>query len=284
MIYSNFSNTEPGILERLGCSIHYWLTGPADAPLVVFTHGVVMDHHMFAAQVDALQPHYRVLTWDVRGHNQSQPMGADFSIVLVMEDLIALLDHIGCQQAILVGHSMGGLVAQELLFCHPERVIALVTIGSFCVTIKPPRFFAALMKISPRAINLLPYSLFKWVAARHITTTTATRAYIQQVLNRISKQQFGTMWSAVVNCIHPEPGYRITLPLLITCGERDYLGLGFIKQQARVWAGRDTGGQRIAIPGGAHNAHQENPVFFNRLLLEFLEEVTANDPIRSSRP
>ena len=81
------------------------------------------------------------------------------------------------------------------------------------------------------------------------------------------------MWAAVVNCIHPEPGYRITRPLLIAYGRRDNLGLGFIKHQVRAWAKRDTDGQPIAIPSGAHNAHQENPTFFNQLLLEFLEQL-----------
>lgn len=268
------SYTKPDIFERLGCQIHYRLTGPIDAPLVAFTHGVAMDHTMFTAQVDALQYQYQVLTWDVRGHNESQPMGEDFSIELVAEDLAALLDHLGYEQAILVGHSMGGLVAQELLFRHPERVTALVTIGSFCVTLKPSKFFEILMKISPAVINLLPYRFFKWIAAHHITATAETRAYVDLVLSRISKQQFVTMWSAVVNCIHSEPGYRITHPLLITYGQRDNLGLGFIKQQVRAWAKRDTDGNRVAIPSGAHNAHQENPAFFNPLLLEFLEPLS----------
>jgi pimeloyl-ACP methyl ester carboxylesterase len=168
---------------------------------------------------------------------------------------------------------MGGLVSQELLFRQPDRVIALVTIGSFCVTLKPSKIFEFLMKISPTAIKVLPYGLFKWVAARHITTTAQTRSYVDQVLDRISKRQFVTMWRAVVNCIHHEPGYRITHPLLITYGRRDNLGLGFIKQHTLAWAKRDTNGQRMAIPSGAHNAHQENPAFFNQILLEFLEQL-----------
>ena len=269
------ANSTPGIFERLGCKIHYWLTGPTDTPLIVFTHGVSMDHTMFATQVDALRHQYRLLTWDVRGHNESQPMGQDFSVESAADDLAALLDHVGYDRAILVGHSMGGLVSQELLFRHPERVIALVTIGSFCITLKPSQLFEILMKISPTMINLLPYRFFKWAAARHITTTDETRAYVDLVLSRISKQQFVTMWTAVVNCIHSEPDYRITHPLLITAGQRDNLGLGFIKQQIRAWAKRDSNGQSIAIPDGAHNAHQENPAFFNPLLLEFLEQLSG---------
>jgi pimeloyl-ACP methyl ester carboxylesterase len=55
------------VLEREGCTLHYWLAGPKDRPLVVLTHGATMDHRMFVAQVAALAPHHRVLTWDVRG-------------------------------------------------------------------------------------------------------------------------------------------------------------------------------------------------------------------------
>jgi pimeloyl-ACP methyl ester carboxylesterase len=266
---------EPGIFERLGCQIHFWLTGPVDAPLIVFTHGVSMDHTMFSAQINALCHRYRLLTWDVRGHNESQPMGEGFSIGLVTEDLAALLDHVGYNQAILVGHSMGGLLAQALLLRYPERVTAMVTIGSPCLTLQPPKFYKAMMKVSPTAIHLLPYGFFKWAAARHITTTATTQAYVEAVLSQISKRQFVTMWRAVVNCIHPEPHYRITQPFLITYGQHDNLGLGFIKQQARAWAKRDTNGHSVAIPNGAHNAHQENPQFFNRILLEFLQQLTG---------
>jgi pimeloyl-ACP methyl ester carboxylesterase len=152
-----------------------------------------------------------------------------------------------------------------------------VTIGSFCVTLKSPKVFEILLKISPAAINSLPYNLFKWGAARHITTTAETCAYVDRVLGQVSKQQFVTMWSAVVNCIHSEPSYRITQPLLITGGQRDNLGLGFIKQQIRAWAKRDKDGQSMVIPSGAHNAHQENPTFFNQLLLEFLEQLPVQD-------
>jgi 3-oxoadipate enol-lactonase len=49
------------ILERDGCTFHYWLAGPEDRPLVVLTHGATMDYRMFVAQVEMLAPHYRAL-------------------------------------------------------------------------------------------------------------------------------------------------------------------------------------------------------------------------------
>lgn len=49
-------------LLREGCPLHYWVGGAAGRPLIAFLHGATMDHRMFNAQVEALAPHYRVLT------------------------------------------------------------------------------------------------------------------------------------------------------------------------------------------------------------------------------
>ena len=97
--------TTPHILERDGCTLHYWLAGPEERPLVVLTHGATMDHRMFVAQAEALTSHYRVLYWDVRGHGLSQPLNEDFSLRQAVADLLALLDRIGYERAALVGHS-----------------------------------------------------------------------------------------------------------------------------------------------------------------------------------
>ena len=56
-------------------TLHYWLAGPTDRPLVVFTHGGRMDHRMFEPQLADIARHYRVLLWDMHGCGQSQPMG-----------------------------------------------------------------------------------------------------------------------------------------------------------------------------------------------------------------
>ncbi|MCP4711091.1 MAG: alpha/beta hydrolase [Planctomycetes bacterium] len=100
----NDNNTEPHVITRQGCPIHYWLSGPPGKQLIVFTHGVVMDHTIFEHQANAFSKSYRVLTWDVRGHGLSRPMGDDFSINQATDDLIAILNQINCPPATLVGH------------------------------------------------------------------------------------------------------------------------------------------------------------------------------------
>ncbi len=89
---------------------------------------------MFDAQVKALAGQYPVVTWDVRGHRLSRPLNSKFSLREAVDDLLVILDEIGCQQAIFAGQSMGGNLSQEVVFLHPERVNALVLIGCACNT------------------------------------------------------------------------------------------------------------------------------------------------------
>jgi 3-oxoadipate enol-lactonase len=260
------------VFEHAGCHIHYWLAGPLHRPLVVFTHGATMDHCMFEAQVASAAQEYRVLTWDVRGHGESRPIGSNFSIRGVVRDLLALLDQLGYKQATFIGHSMGGYVSQELLFFHPDRVSGLVTIGATCITLNHPKIIALGMRLSPIILGLYPYDPFKRQAAYGITVTAGVRAYVYEVLSRLTKEEFVTIWSAVMNCLHYEPGYRILHPLIVTHGEHDNLGFGIMKRQAKAWVARDSNSRYVVIPSAGHNANQENPAFFNALLLEFLNQ------------
>jgi 3-oxoadipate enol-lactonase len=123
-------------LKRSGSTLVYWLTGPEKAPLVVLTHGATIDHRTWNPQLKALEGKYRVLVWDVRGHGQSQPIGEDFTVAGAAEDLVAILDKLKVKQAMLVGQSMGGNIAQELVFYHPERVSAMFLLGCACNTWK----------------------------------------------------------------------------------------------------------------------------------------------------
>ncbi|MEM7344933.1 MAG: alpha/beta hydrolase [Chloroflexota bacterium] len=267
------NNQPASIFHHNHNSLHYWLTGTPDGPLLVLTHGATMDHRMFASQVALLAPHYRLLLWDVRGHGLSQPLCDDFSIRMTVYDLIALLDYLQYEQAAFIGHSMGGYISQELAFLYPERVIALVTMDCTCITLKHRGLDELGMNVSPLFLSYYPYWLFKRQASSILTVTSNVQTYIREGLDRLSLQQFITIWSAVMQSIHPEPDYTIQHPLLITYGQYNRMGpIGTMKRQTRRWAERDSHGHYVMIPNAGHNPHQDNPDYFNRLLWGFLQE------------
>ena len=86
-----------------GIQVSYADSG-GDGPAVVLSHGYLMDASMFDAQVAALTPVYRVITWDQRGHGGS-PAPGPFSYWDSARDVLALLDHLGIERAVLGGMS-----------------------------------------------------------------------------------------------------------------------------------------------------------------------------------
>jgi 3-oxoadipate enol-lactonase len=111
-----------------GIEISYTDSG-GEGLAVVFSHGYLMDHTMFDRQVTALAPQYRVITWDERGHGGAWATGP-FTYWDSAADVLALLDHLGVERAVLAGMSQGGFLSLRAALTAPDRVRALVLIGS----------------------------------------------------------------------------------------------------------------------------------------------------------
>lgn len=102
--------------------------GPPDAPVLVLLHGwaVTADLNWFAAYPDLAQ-RYRVVTIDHRGHGRGiRPDGGRVRLSDCADDVVAMLDVLSIEQAVVVGYSMGGAIAQLVWRRHPDRVSGLV--------------------------------------------------------------------------------------------------------------------------------------------------------------
>lgn len=108
----------------------YYEDSGGDGPPVVFSHGFLMDHEMFAPQVAALTPEFRVITWDERGFGDTEFDGKPFTYWDSALDCLGLLDHLGIDQAVLAGMSQGGFLSMRAALLAPERVRALVLIDT----------------------------------------------------------------------------------------------------------------------------------------------------------
>jgi 3-oxoadipate enol-lactonase len=111
-----------------GTEISYADTG-GDGPVVVLSHGILMDQTMFAPQVKALAPEFRVITWDQRGHGGTLARGP-FSYWDSARDLLGLLDHAGVERAVLGGMSQGGFVSLRAYLLAPDRGQGLILIDT----------------------------------------------------------------------------------------------------------------------------------------------------------
>jgi len=100
--------------------------GP-DAPTVLLVHGVTASHLAWPFVVARL-PGVRVIAPDLRGRGRSNEISGDAGMAAHAADLAALLDAVGIDQTVVVGHSMGGFVSIVFAHLHPERVSRLLLV------------------------------------------------------------------------------------------------------------------------------------------------------------
>jgi pimeloyl-ACP methyl ester carboxylesterase len=266
------SSVDELVLERPDCAVHVWLTGPGNAQLLVLLHGAGLDHCMFEPQLDAFRNTYRLALVDVRAHGKSCPLDRPFSIADARDDVLALLDALHVQTAIVLGQSMGGNIAQEVVFAAPARVSALIAVDCACNTLPLGKFNRALLAISPTLLKMLPERLL-WAGTVAVTKRPEVKRYLSATIRRQSKQQIVEITTATLTALHAEPKYRTPCPLLIVRGEHD--NAGAIRQQAPHWAARDAA-TYVEIPNAGHMANMDNPPAFDRAVLAFLDGRTRH--------
>ncbi|MFA0832437.1 MAG: alpha/beta fold hydrolase [Methanobacterium formicicum] len=104
---------------------------------VVLIHGMSSDHTVWEGLIPLLKEDYETIALDLRGHGHSSKTGTPYSIELFAEDVYLFLKSQNIDQAHFIGHSMGGLILQELTVQHPEKFKSLTLISSFSC-IDPP--------------------------------------------------------------------------------------------------------------------------------------------------
>ncbi len=258
------------VLERNGCRLHYWLTGPEDGPVVVLSHGAGMDHRSFVEQVPHVNGVFRLLLWDIRGHGLSKPMG-HFTLEEAAADLLAILDHHGFQEVTLVGLSLGGYISQLVNYHHPERVKALFLTSCTLITERlswprrlKNRFFEWMLTV-------IPYAVVKAQAAFYVSTHSGVLPYVHDAMGRLTKREFRTVWQAIARTYIPDPDFRFQKPCQLAYGA--YTKLKYMKPILEERAKLEERCNVKCIPGAGHNANQDNPEFYNEILENFLFRV-----------
>lgn len=110
--------------------IHSEVTGAG--PVVVLTHGFAASSHMFATTVPALATDHTVIVWDMPGHGRSDaPDDPErYSVRTFLDAMLGLVDDVGAERAVFLGHSLGGYLSLEMVLGHPDRAAGLVLVDT----------------------------------------------------------------------------------------------------------------------------------------------------------
>lgn len=107
--------------------LYYERDGSGDPPLV-FVHGWCCDHTFFQPQVEHFKASHTVVALDLRGCGQSDRPGDGYDMTTFADDVAFLCRDLGLSAAVVVGHSLGGMIAIELAARHPSLVAAVVAV------------------------------------------------------------------------------------------------------------------------------------------------------------
>ncbi|MEU4547042.1 alpha/beta fold hydrolase [Nonomuraea dietziae] len=105
--------------------LFYTDDGSGDTTLLL-VHGWGADSHQWVHHIPSFAARFRVIAVDLRGHGYSSAPPSGNNPPTMAEDLLVLLDQLGVERCVAIGHSMGGVIASRLAVEHPSRIEAVV--------------------------------------------------------------------------------------------------------------------------------------------------------------
>jgi 3-oxoadipate enol-lactonase len=274
---------QTGFAHINGTKLYYEAAG-AGHPLVL-NHGGLVDNHLWDDQFDAFARHYRVIRYDIRGFGESGLIEKDTQPYSMKHDLYALLQFLGVEQTYILGLSMGGALAVDFTLQYPAMVDALITVGAGLGGFEmgePDELLGAQFAEMEEAFKRgdiarsVEISLRIWTDGPQRTPAQVDPGARQRVAAMTTHNfQRGDSEDVQPNTLEPSAAGRLAeihVPTLIIVGAQDSQ---MITRIADALEKGITGAQRAVIPGTAHHPNLEKPQEFNRLVLEFLQQLNT---------
>jgi len=281
-----YPDTE-GFIERGGVKVGYEVFGAGELAIVLLTSWAIVHARQWKAQVPYLARRFRVITVEGRGNGRAdRPASpAAYRDREYVDDVIAVLDATGTDQAVLVGLSLGGRHALQLAAWYPERAAGVVAIGTALPWPIPPGFD------EPKDSHQ------SWDKANRHYWLADYRGWVEFFMSQVftephSTKQYedGLAWGlettaetllltvpALGGATEAEAEAvcrQVGCPVLIVHGDQD----GIVPYETGVALARWTGGQMVTIRDGGHAPTLRDPVWANLLIRGFAESLGSSTP------
>ena len=239
---------------------------------VLMLHGVGGGHLAFAPQVETLASSgYRAVAWDMPGYGRSPPI-EPYTFKGLAQSCIALIEALQCGTVTLVGHSMGGMVAQEVVARRPELVDKLVLAGTSASFGKPDgdwqQAFIA-QRTAPLDAGKTMADMAQTLVAQMVGTAALPEGIklATHCMAQVSPATYRRALEALVTFDRRANLPYIHVPTLLVAGEQDKVAPpAVMKKMAAAIAGSTY----LEMRGVGHLMNLEAPEEFDGLLLNFL--------------
>lgn len=263
------------ITKANNLDIYYEVHGSGE-PLVLIT-GLGWVTSAWFNQVDAFKKNFQVILLDNRGAGRTEAPDAPYSTLQMAQDVAALLEVLNIPAAHILGHSLGGCVAQQIAIHYPQKVKSLILFSTFAKSLPRNQFVLGVsvealqqnIPIALRARAFLP-----WIFGDNfLANNDYVSMMIAGAVNNPNPQKSHAFLHQVMACCQHDTTktlHKVTAPTLIIVGEEDVLTPLANSQQLATLIPQ---AKLSIVPHAGHIATMENPEYFNDLVLSFLQNL-----------
>jgi len=219
-----------------------------NAPFLILLHGNGENLHIFDDLIKCLIYHCSLITMDTRHHGRSSQGTRDLSYELFAEDLFAVVNELHIGLFMVLGFSDGAITALEFAIRHSERLSAMVLVGA---------------NISPAGLSFLTRAGLQLLSLLHNARDLLTR-------KRRDATRFVDLMLKHPN-ITCEQLSELTVPALVVHGEFEMIK----SSHSALIASSLPQARRVMISGASHFVMKDRPLQFERVIMEFLQEVAV---------
>ncbi len=251
-----------------GIDIYYEVHG--DGYPLVLSHGLLGTTQMWEGQVKPFSRDHRFITWDLRGHGQTESPTdpSQYSVEIMVDDLYQLLGHLGVEKVVVGGLSFGGYFSLHFYHHHPEVVAALILTNTgpgYRTAEKAAHWNKGLLG---RA-DILEKGGMQGLIDSEYPVPDYTPRELMLTMDPIGLAKFCR--EATINPHGVDKLKDIAVPTLIVIGEDD---VGFLAA-ADYMAARIPQSEQVVIANAGHGANIDQPEVFNQVVLDFLQRVAV---------
>ena len=269
--YQNF------VTEVNGIAISYKDVGKGNVP-IIFLHGFPFEKSMWKGQIDILKDSHRVIAIDLRGFGRSSDEVSALSMDLFGDDLIAFLDKLTIEKAIICGLSMGGYIALNVINRFPERCTALILCDTQCIADSPEvreKREETMEQIKMEGADEFKEKFVKSVfhqdsLVNKIELVESLRTIVFANSKEIINAGLSALAKRAETCSTLD---KIRIPTLIICGRQDEVTP---LAQSELMHERIRGSVLKIIDDAGHVSNLEQPDQFNKHLLEFVGSLNTS--------
>ena len=234
-----------------------------------FMHGAGVDHLMFKEQYTYFEKKYNIIAWDACFHGESIAYKRDYNIKYYIDDFLSVIRKENIAKCILIGQSMGGNIAQEIMIQYPQYLSKIIIIDSTKNIQKLSQIENFMLKISKPLFKLYSLKNLARASSKACSINKEVQKYIEDCFIRMGKSGFINVFLSLYEFIRDDDSISYPDDILLICGEYDKSGN--IKSAMEKWSLNNRYGLFI-VKNASHNSNQDNPKYVNNLIEKYIED------------